>query len=70
MRTLRCAKCDGAMGEGFLLSEIQSRRAVTSWVQGAPQKSFWLGLKLPAKPVPVQTYRCQRCGYLENYANG
>ena len=70
MRKLTCPKCQGTMNEGFLLTDRQGARSVSSWVEGAPQKSFWLGLKLPSKPVPTQTFRCQRCGYLENYANG
>ena len=69
MRTLRCPKCEGSMGEGYMLSEKQGYRVVSSWVAGAPVKSIWTGLKLASKPVPVQTFRCGRCGYLESYAN-
>ncbi len=36
---------------------------------GAPQKSFWAGTKLPEeKQIPVGTFRCSRCGFLESYA--
>ena len=31
-------------------------------------KLFWTGTKLPAKEIPIGTYRCSSCGYLESYA--
>ena len=44
-------------------------KAVPKWVEGAPQKSFWTGLKVTGKDqLDVITYRCRRCGYLESYA--
>lgn len=44
--------------------------AVAQWVEGAPEKSFWTGLKTKDRAVlPVMVYRCGRCGYLEWYAN-
>lgn len=70
MRSNGCPKCQGTMEEGFLLDINQSGgRAVTSWVEGAPQKSFWLGVKIAKrKKIDVQTWRCGRCGFLESYA--
>jgi hypothetical protein len=42
---------------------------VQKWVEGRPERSFWSGLKLKDRDVlPVSTYRCERCGYLEFYA--
>ena len=39
------------------------------WVEGTPERSFWSGLKLKDRQVlPVSTYRCERCGWLESYA--
>ena len=47
----------------------QGSGAVPKWVAGEPQKSIWTGLKLRGKEqLPVTTYRCRRCGYLESYA--
>jgi hypothetical protein len=41
----------------------------SKWVEGAPEKSFWLGTKTRGKKqVQVATYRCKTCGYLESYA--
>jgi hypothetical protein len=46
-------------------------RHVAQWVEGAPEKSVWTGLKTTARAVlPVTTYRCEGCGYLESYAHG
>ncbi|HEX8301656.1 hypothetical protein [Sphingomonas sp.] len=58
------------MSEGFVPAEQSSRRTVSSWVQGAPRKSLWLGLKFSTKPIQIRTSRCNRCGFLESYAPG
>jgi len=57
------------MSEGFVLDVNQGgARTVSTWVEGAPDKGFW-GLKLRGKPqFEIQTWRCGRCGFLENYA--
>jgi hypothetical protein len=68
MRSNTCPKCHGSMVEGFMLGEHQGMRAVASWAAGAPQER-WYGLKLKTKPIKVQTWRCTRCGFLENYAH-
>jgi hypothetical protein len=42
---------------------------VSNWVEGAPEKSVWHGTNVPAeKCVPVGTFRCSTCGFLESYA--
>jgi len=61
MQTKQCPKCSGAMHEGFVLDATHGAMTVASWVEGAPQKSAWTGLKLCA-------WRCARCGFLEHYA--
>jgi hypothetical protein len=58
------------MAEGFTLAQRDDYRRLAGWVAGAPRKQFLLGLKLPHKPLDIQTWRCQRCGFLENYAKG
>ena len=47
------------------------KTGVSQWVAGEPETSWWMGggLKLRGKEqLPVTTYRCRRCGYLESYA--
>lgn len=65
-----CPKCGGRMEQGFLL-ELRdgNQKVVTDWIEGTPEKG-WFGLaKIRGKRrLEVQTYRCQRCAYLESYA--
>ena len=56
------------MIEGFVVDNTDRGRQVSSWVEGEPRKSFWTGLKFDKEPIPVRTWRCNRCGFLENYA--
>ena len=65
----RCPKCGGAMEQGFVVDNAHSSRIVSQWAAGAPLTSFWEGLKVPGdKLVPIGTYRCASCGFLEQYA--
>ena len=68
-RANRCPKCDGEMVQGFTFESEGPKRMVSTWVEGAPEKS-WLGsAKVPAdKCIPVGTFRCSACGFLESYA--
>ena len=68
---LECPRCRGAMRPGYVLDHgDHNSRRVAQWVAGPPEKSFWLGLKTGDRAVlPVTTFRCERCGCLESYAN-
>lgn len=64
-----CPKCSIALQEGYLLDQSRNSRAVTQWIEGKPEASFWSGLKLSGKTrLKVASFRCPRCGYLEQYA--
>jgi hypothetical protein len=68
MPAMICPKCGSPMTTGFLLDAAQSMK-VAEWVEGAPEKSFWTGLKLTRRRrFPVVADRCERCGFLELYA--
>lgn len=69
MRSNKCPKCESSMAEGFVATDRDGMRAVSGWSAGAPRKS-WFGVRLGGKPIPIATWRCQRCGFLENYAPG
>jgi hypothetical protein len=44
--------------------------AEQEWMEGAVVKSRWTGIKTKDRDrYVVHTYRCERCGYLESYAN-
>jgi hypothetical protein len=66
-----CPKCHGSMEQGLMLdrkdggSDLQAR-----WVRGEPTpRTFWGNVRLKGrKPLPVTTYRCEGCGYLESFA--
>ncbi len=70
MRSNSCPKCQGSMSEGYILDITQSGgRATSKWIEGAPEKSIWTGLKISNRAnIDIQTWRCGRCGFLENYA--
>jgi predicted nucleic-acid-binding Zn-ribbon protein len=64
-----CAKCGGAMEAGFVLDQTHGGLAQSSWVDGAPERSVWFGIKLKGhRRLLVTTARCLQCGYLESYA--
>ena len=68
-RTPECPKCSRGMEAGYVLDQVHGGYAQNSWVEGPPEKSFWLGLKVAGhQRLPVTTFRCSRCGYLESYA--
>jgi hypothetical protein len=58
------------MEEGFMLDKGESNRpSVDEWVEGIPEPSFWLGVKLKGRQrLKAVTYRCTRCGLLQAYA--
>jgi hypothetical protein len=57
------------MEQGFIMDVTHGGRLVSHWAAGPPQRSFWLGTKASAGSlIPVGTFRCSLCGYLESYA--
>lgn len=66
-----CPKCQSRMVEGFVVDNGYGARTVSSWVEGEPKRSIWVGVLLEGrKPVEIETYRCTSCGFLESYAPG
>ena len=64
-----CPKCRKSMEPGFVLDQTYGANAQSAWVEGAAERSIWTGVKLKGRErVPVTTYRCSGCGYLESYA--
>jgi predicted nucleic-acid-binding Zn-ribbon protein len=69
VKTPECPKCQGKFEEGFIKDQGHGIVHSSKWVEGPPEKSFWLGTKtMGKKQVQVATYRCKACGYLESYA--
>ena len=69
---IQCPKCRGVMVQGFIVDLTVSKFCrVTNWCEGAPGKPTWFGTNVPVqaeKCIPVCTFRCSICGFLESYA--
>lgn len=57
------------MNPGLILDATYGAIVQEQWTPGAPEKSFWQGLKIDKNElIPVITMRCPKCGALESYA--
>ena len=58
------------MESGWVPDNTHAGLQQENWCPGEPQPSFWTGLKVEKKDIviPVTTFRCPNCGYLESYA--
>jgi hypothetical protein len=57
------------MDRGFLLESTQRGAAETKWMHGAPEPSFWMGIKTAGKDlVAVEAYKCPRCHVVKLFA--
>ena len=67
---IECPRCGGRLIEGFVIDRgDHNAKQLQKWFEGEPVRSFWVGLKTSGRDsFTVQTYRCDRCGYLESYA--
>lgn len=59
------------MERGLILDRGESNMPKTQqWIEGAPTLRWWGGVNTSGKEsFGVLTYRCERCGWLESYAN-
>jgi hypothetical protein len=58
------------MSEGFVIDHGDANRVgQQNWVEGQPERSLWLGIKTKGREkYTITTWRCDKCGYLESYA--
>jgi hypothetical protein len=57
------------MEEGFVLGNNLSNVIPSVWIEGAPEPSFWTGIKVSGRTKRrVQTFRCTACGHLDSFA--
>lgn len=69
MRSHSCPKRQSQMVEGFVADEGYGTKHVSKWIEGAPEKSFWTGLKIgKRRKIEIRSWRCRNCGFLEHYA--
>jgi hypothetical protein len=65
-----CPKCRATMQPGYVVDYTYGGVLVSSWIEGIPEKGWFGGLRVWRKrKVPITTYRCPACGYLESYAS-
>lgn len=72
-KSLTCPRCGNRMQLGSIIDYGQNRfvSRQARWVEGEPEKSWITGsMKTSGRRViPITSYRCQSCGYLESYAS-
>jgi hypothetical protein len=67
---VECPKCSGEMMQGFVPDYSYAQILVGRWHEGQAEKSFWSKTKTPStEGIPIGAFRCQRCGFLEFYAD-
>ena len=78
---ISCPKCQGEMVQGFVMDRSGVAVFVNQWVQATPESlkvrqylggtiKFPESVNLPetSESIPIGTFRCQSCGFLESYA--
>lgn len=57
------------MAQGFVLDVTHGGRVTARWVEGKPERSFWLGVKTKGHACrEIESWRCEDCGLLREYA--
>jgi len=57
------------MIEGFVVDVSHGTMAASSWIEGAPEKSVFTGVKVGGKGRSrIASWRCRSCGFIEHYA--
>jgi hypothetical protein len=55
---------------GFVADRFHFASVGTShWIEGAPEHSFWTSIKKLEPALPIGTYKCRACGFLESYSS-
>ena len=70
MSDKRCTRCGGPQTEGVLLDSSPNAVRVGQWAEGVPEYWVLRILKMRGRrKMPIQSWRCTKCGLLESYAN-
>ena len=66
----RCPKCQRTMEKGYVAELTYGSILQSAWTPGEPiPRRFGGGIKWNRKDnIPIITFRCTSCGYLESYA--
>ena len=70
MRPPPCSRCGRSMEEGLIIDRGHgNQRDVSKWLEGTPERGWFGWLKTRGRrQLPLITFRCTGCGYLESYA--
>ena len=72
---IECSKCGGDMQAGHVMSPSRNGLGMVlnpnlaEWHAGKAEPDFWTGYKMSEEKRLITVYRCEKCGYLECYAN-
>lgn len=69
--SLICSKCGGSLNEGFIIEHALGNTAFSAkWHPGKPECNVFGGTQIEKDQlIPIRSYRCEQCGFLEFYAN-
>ncbi|MEO7803325.1 MAG: hypothetical protein ABIS18_02520, partial [Actinomycetota bacterium] len=58
------------MAEGFVVDYAYNSRKQSTWVPGKAKRNLLgFGVRVPAGRIGIEVFRCERCGFLESFAN-
>lgn len=64
-----CPTCRKALEGGFMLDHTERGVVVSTWVEGAPERSMWTGLKIKGRRrLPMYAWRCPQCTEVRLFA--
>jgi hypothetical protein len=68
--TVRCPKCQASMEKGYVADLTYGAVMQSAWTPGEPMRRRILGgIKWNRNAnIPIVTFHCPSCGYLEAYA--
>lgn len=67
---MQCPKCKGELVQGFVADHSMAAALVASWHAGQPRKKLVGHTKARRSDgVPMGAFRCQKCGFVEFYAD-
>jgi predicted RNA-binding Zn-ribbon protein involved in translation (DUF1610 family) len=68
----KCPKCGGDMEVGFIRDRSHGAASrAAEWAGGVPESSWFGQVRMgDAVRYQVEAFRCEKCGFLEQYAVG
>ena len=64
----KCLACGENVQEGFIVENDYAGNQSAQWAAGRPEQHWFFGTKPPSNPHSIRAYRCERCGFLMQFA--